>query len=964
MKFLPLAATFLIATRLFAASRFGLFVGINEFDGVGNLSACDWDAACIYDAWTTSGGCQTANACLLANRRATKAAVRDRILSLADKAQPGDTLLFFFSTHGDNHVDEFGNDTKNAYLRLTDEPYEDWEFADDLLKFAPGVNVVVLIDACNSAGMFMSSSQQKSEKGNAARWHFASGVRSRMDGKLARRKQAAPAPNIAFVTAANWNEPSFETYHRHGEFTLAILDGWANALADSDGDASLTFLELAAFAENNVLGSSVQYSNETLLNSITAGKSFDTSQFRLICADGFLAGFYGSCPTSLQLPDGIFEIGWSAFDCDYSDASSLESVTLPASLEKIDSWAFYRCANLANVVFPGDFTAIDCPVDAFSSTPVLYSLLGAKNDALADAIEISGQSGSVRGRNIGATRLDPIDALTSLGAATVWWKWTAPATGMCSFDTFGSSFDTRLSILAQEQAGFVLIAENDDSPYAEFNESRATFQAQVGAMYLIGVSGYRFTEGDIVLNWLLECADPDEPPEWVSVEFDPTGSGTATTVELVLGQPYTVALNGLEPQPARHGQAFDSWLINGLPLSPGMCVADGDFITASWRELASNPLCPSETDYVDASVQNIYDGYVLDKFGACVGSVRLKVGKANARTHLASVTATVQLLNARKLAGFKAMNGGKVNFSANSPASAIILVKAGHPEMTLKVGHDGMSGIWGDYVIAGVRNVSKANADGYQQWIGAWGVALAPESASGRGAAFADGYSFISVSVAPKGKVKVTGVMADGSKVNCSSQLLIAKGGNEACVCVIAPLSAGKSGGIGFVLWLAKDGSASPESLNVTIDKNVPLIAHAVPAAAAKLTPPPASLTFSLDADAMPQKINGAEVLRELLPSSVAVSFANGKFAIAKPNKIKLNPHGGAEIVGATDNDAALKLSYAAKSGVFKGSFSVYTLDGNRLKKLKATISGGFLNDIGYGSALIKSIGSFPLLLQ
>lgn len=1111
-----------------AETRYGLFVGINEFDYVRSLKSCDWDAACMCDAWTTSGGCAQENVSLFANLRATKSAVREKFAEIAEKAEAGDTVMYCQSSHGGTHLDDLGDDTKNAYLCMTDGYYEDYEFAEDLLKFADGVRVVVLIDACNSGGMFKSDDADGSESlskasGATAKrpgWNFASRVCKHMEGRRAMRRGVGGGPQVAFITSADWNESSTEIISdRHGELTLAILKGWADGEADYDLDGGVTFGELAAYAADSVESSSVQFSNSKLLETIDVGGKYDRNEFRLVCPDGFLAGFYGTCPAHVDVPDGVVEIGWSAFDCRYNDAFGLESATFPASLQRIDGSAFYGCGNFADAVFMGDFDAIDCTIWAFQGAPVRGTLFAAKNDAFADAIELAGQNGWINGSNIGATRTDEIDELTRLGSATVWWTWTAPSSGICTFDTFGSGFDTRLAILAQSDDGFVPIAENDDSPYAYlvgesevtfaiemgvtycigvsgykderdgialawathpknddfanafalqgesgtaegwnhaatrldpidkltslddatvwwtwtapcsgdctfdtfgshfdtiisvlarvsgedvryavvaenddvdasiYGESAVTFAADEGVAYCIGVSGYSDDTGDIVLNWSLATPgdDPEPEPEpkpepkpesvVAVVDFDPTGTGNTIALELVLGEPYRDALAAVEPETTRHGQVFAGWLVNGVPLSPDMVVCEGDTITASWRELAYNPLCPSETEAADTSIANVYDGYVLDKAGVSVGTVHVKIGKANARSHQSAASATAQLLGRGKVSGFKAKDGGKVDFSAGSLGTTITLVKPGQADMVVTVGHDGLSGAWGEYIIAGVRNTSKKDAAGYAPWIGVYDVAFKTQSASGGGAAFADGYSFASVSVAAKGKVKVTGSMADGAKINCSGQLLVAEGGNEACVNVIAPMYAGKTGGVGFVLWISKDGSATVESVGewTATGKEATFSAKLLPVGAAKLATPPAALKFAAEAS-LPDKIGDADVLGEFLPANVSVAMAGGtsfgssampggKFIIAKPNKIKADGKGGVAVTGNTDNDAGLKLNYTAKTGAFRGSFRVCALNGGKLKKFKATVAGGFVGNSGYGSAVVKGVAAIPIRL-
>ena len=124
---------------------------------------------------------------------------------------------------------------------------------------------------------------------------------------------------------------------------------------------------------------------------------------------------------------------------------------------------------------------------------------------------------------------------------------------------------------------------------------------------------------------------------------------------------------------------------------------------------------------------------------------------------------------------------------------------------------------------------------------------------------------------------------------------------------------------------------------------------------------PSAAMTFSLETA---PAVSGATVPAEFLPTAVQVSFARNKLTVAKANKVKLEKSGTLSSAGGTDNNAGLKLTYTAKTGSFKGSFTVYTIANSRLKKLKANVNGVFVNGVGYGAAVIKDVGSLPVVLR
>ncbi|MBP5509305.1 MAG: leucine-rich repeat domain-containing protein, partial [Kiritimatiellae bacterium] len=99
--------------------------------------------------------------------------------------------------------------------------------------------------------------------------------------------------------------------------------------------------------------------------------------FRLLIKDNVLLGFFGACPATLDIPEGVVEIAESAFDSDYhgynikvgedtdeewewhTTLDSLTSVTIPASVERIGIYAFYGCTNLASVSVANPDVAIE-----------------------------------------------------------------------------------------------------------------------------------------------------------------------------------------------------------------------------------------------------------------------------------------------------------------------------------------------------------------------------------------------------------------------------------------------------------------------------------------------------------------------------------------------------------------------------------------------------------------------------
>ena len=137
----------------------------------------------------------------------------------------------------------------------------------------------------------------------------------------------------------------------------------------------------------------------------------------------------------------------------------------------------------------------------------------AVNDDWADAIPISGESGSTDGstRNSRSDADDPLVAnLNEYATTTVWWVWTAPTDGYVHFTTRGSAVDTWLGVSRHGLGNLNWLCGGDKVDGA----SAVTFYATQGMTYYVEVAGADGAEGDVRLNW-----EMTEYASWI-VSFD------------------------------------------------------------------------------------------------------------------------------------------------------------------------------------------------------------------------------------------------------------------------------------------------------------------------------------------------------------------------------------------------------------------------------------------------------------
>ena len=140
------------------------------------------------------------------------------------------------------------------------------------------------------------------------------------------------------------------------------------------------------------------------------------------------------------------------------------------------------------------------------------------NDLFDDAIPIVGENVTVTGDNtladadegddggdpwdiydFGVTDSKNVSNPKDDGGASVWWVWSPTAGSVVTINTFGSNFDTMLSVFGPDNQ----LVENDDANLST-SQSSVTFLAQVGDTYRIDVQGYDYgggaETGSITLN--------------------------------------------------------------------------------------------------------------------------------------------------------------------------------------------------------------------------------------------------------------------------------------------------------------------------------------------------------------------------------------------------------------------------------------------------------------------------------
>lgn len=162
----------------------------------------------------------------------------------------------------------------------------------------------------------------------------------------------------------------------------------------------------------------------------------------------------------------------------------------------------------------GSYTVVvSSPSGTATSDPAVVTVevpVSSLPDNFADRRTIAGPSGSLKGDNLNASAESGEPNHGGLAPRrSVWLKWTAPGTGVASFSTTGSSFDTTLAIYTGSTlAGLRRAAFDLDS--GGFLTSRIFYNVDAGVEYSIAIDGFNGAAGQIVFSW-----DLDQTPHHV-----------------------------------------------------------------------------------------------------------------------------------------------------------------------------------------------------------------------------------------------------------------------------------------------------------------------------------------------------------------------------------------------------------------------------------------------------------------
>ncbi len=627
-----------------------------------------------------------------------------------------------------------------------------------------------------------------------------------------------------------------------------------------------------------------------------------------------------SAVTNVVIPTTVISIGSSAF----AGCSRLApGITIPESVTDLGSRVFAGCDNLRIVRYLGDCPDVDPDLYEDAPARLVSGVLRVRRDwASEEEIEIEvPESDDDVGDETDIDDLGELDLEDDVEPGTVTVlqlpeRWPEDGEGRGIYWLKGVKIFT------------VTLYGNGGKLDTDFDESRLLY-------YLPGRPLGELPEPTFTL-----LSEDDE------TEVNFLGWYTAKSGGVKVNEDDVVD---------RSLKLYAHWMVGGTEVSgwqEGLYDDGGEFSCTSAR---------------------VYDGYLYNEAGSndcqVVGTVTIKVSKGKydreEEATNATVKATVSLLGQKKLT-FK----GVVDESGMGELES----SAVEDTMSVELTGNGLAGSFGDYTIAGARNRTSSPkqidklfvSTQLARWKGSWNVVLQATDVQGTDAeSVADCYCTLTATVGNKGKTKITGTMADGTKVSVSSTMIFGDGCG--CVPVCVPLYPGKKGGFAFLLWFCTDEEEPmiPWGVGDWVAKGGKL--QFISALTSVAYGPVAELpwtsgSFMLDGS---YDFEDFDLDDSLLPDAVPVKYTGSKWQLPGADRIKfIREDGMYEVATDRGNPAGLKLSYTKKTGSFKGSFKLYGVKENgSSKKLTATVSGVVVDGIGYGSAYVKPLGSVPVMV-
>ncbi len=161
----------------------------------------------------------------------------------------------------------------------------------------------------------------------------------------------------------------------------------------------------------------------------------------------------------------------------------------------------------------------------------MVSIAAPNNDDIANATDITTLPTNLQQDSTDATNENNEANPTCLSNEpnpSVWFKYTTSTSQTVVFDTFGSDYDTTLSIWKNDAHPLIPIACNDD--HSNLKQSLINAELEAGTTYYINVGGYNGASGNLLFNAKqVNTLTNDNLSNAIIIDTDATYSNTQST---------------------------------------------------------------------------------------------------------------------------------------------------------------------------------------------------------------------------------------------------------------------------------------------------------------------------------------------------------------------------------------------------------------------------------------------------
>ncbi len=634
--------------------------------------------------------------------------------------------------------------------------------------------------------------------------------------------------------------------------------------------------------------------------------------------------------TTVQIPVATETIGKRAFE----GCSSVKSLTIPASIAIIAEAAFGDCESLAKVTYLGD--APDAADDIYSGTPEsLVSYVSADATGFTD--------GTWKNRKISKDDPDP-DDLPEPGQVTdsngITWTYDVVGTKAVVTEMSGESETVTIpaTIAGLDIDELDLGLLDGLSGVKAYKSESDLYKAKNGCLYSADEKTLLRVPDSLVLPYsvITEISSRkvtvtiipglkdagNQGNDGTSITTNTTSGSSSRTTKKIDGDiSFDALLSGITTIADHAFYGCNNNFTNESTSTSEKLSGETGFIGAGGNAYV-------RTSKLETTTTTTYDttlalpttvktigakafegsGVVPSKAG---GSQKPTPGTASANLRLPSSDASQLEENSRyigwieqsgKIVGTVTAKTGKTRKGVVKTSGSI--VKIGAKKTKIKNAAD-LTNIDGLTLVKDL-SASKSDAAIFNAFKGkCWTIAL---MTSGSNNPLLGGYTTLSIAIQAKGKVRIAGTSADGTKISASAQMVV--DGDTFKIPVAAQLYSGKRGGFATVFTVTEEGEISVDGASV-------------------------NFTAILD---------GAPVHVSLLPIDSALR-GNALFG-------EISIWGAADDGYSYAENLGWKPRYDKNSGLFKGK--LYLIRNSDGKRVRATVTGVVVNKVGYGTAVVK----------